>query len=177
VLDGGFVVDHGHYAVAFPWDDIESVRETLLDVRSYGVHVRTERLLDVRRRDGERVKLNSHFREVDALAEAIESAVTERLLPKARDALEKGRPVGFGPVRLTPQGFDDGGLQVLPWEEYDGATIKEGFLNVRKRGQKSDWFSRPLGELPNGRILLALLPRTPGLNPFANSQTANTQTG
>jgi hypothetical protein len=165
VLDGGLVVDHGHYAVAFPWDEIESVKEALLDVRYYGFSVRTDRLLDVRRRDGEQVKLNSHFRDIDALCEAIQSRVTDCLLPKAREALRQGRPVGFGPVRLTAQGFDDGGRHLLAWEDYEGATIKEGFLNVRRCGQKSDWFSRPLGEIANARVLLALLPREPGSRP------------
>lgn len=42
-------------------------------------------------RDGKTVRLNSHYRDVDGLFEVIQAAVFERLLPKAREALEAGR--------------------------------------------------------------------------------------
>jgi hypothetical protein len=156
LLDRGFVVDHGSHSVAFPWDEIDSVREIRSEIISHGAY-HVERLLEVRRRDGKTVRLNTYYRDADALYEAIQAAVFERLFPRAREALEAGRPVGFGPVRLTAEGFDDGGLQLLPWVEYAGFTVNKAFLNIRKRGQKSDWFSRALREIPNARVLLALL--------------------
>ena len=160
VLDRGFVVDHGSHAVAFPWAEINSVREIRSEVIAHGgYHV--ESVLEVKRRDGKSVRLNTHYRDADALFEMIQATVLERLLPKAREALEAGRPVGFGPVRLTTQGFDDGGLQLLPWVEFAGFTVDKAFLTIRKRGQKYDWFSRALRDIPNARVLVALLQAGP----------------
>ena len=84
VLDRGFVVDHGTRAVAFPWDEIESVREIRSEGMAHGGH-HVERVLEVRRRDGNSVRLNTHYRDADALT-VIQAAVFERLLPKARQA-------------------------------------------------------------------------------------------
>ncbi len=64
-------------------------------------------------------------------------------------------------MRLTAQGFDDGGLQLLPWVDYAGFTVDKAFLTIRKRGQKSDWFSRALRDIPNARVLIALLQAGP----------------
>ncbi len=160
LLEHGFVVEDGHRVLAFRWDEIESLRESITEVIGHGVHY-VERTLVVCRRDGKTARLHSHYKDIDELCEAIQAAVCTRLVARAKKAIAEGKPVGFGPVRLTREGFDDGGLKLLPWKEYAGAVVEKGYLNVRSWGQKSDWFSRPMGDITNFRVLLALLPGNP----------------
>lgn len=73
-------------------------------------------------------------------AEAEEAGATLRLVQRAIDKIDNGRPVPFGICELTGKAIEHEGLQLMPWTpfsrsaseriERDGQTLEEALLPV-----------------------------------------------
>jgi hypothetical protein len=95
------------------------------------------------------------------LGESIERALTERLLPPAMAARDRGEVVWFGPIAIGPQGIAVApGRESLPWTEFGGLALVGRELVVVRRpagGQPPAPAPRPsvLGDaIHNFRVLM-----------------------
>ena len=179
VFANGFVSIRRKKVFSCRWDEIASVRESMSKVDNprgefhlalqLSCFLSQEHWLIVKRRDGKEIRLDGHIRDIQDLGNILQSEAMARLLPRAVEALKQGRPVGFGPVRLTPEGLDTGN-EALGWDKVESVllgpdmpvesqhmTFSTSILTIRKRGMKNDWFSRAFGDIPNALVLLALL--------------------
>lgn len=163
VFTDGFVSFWVRRVFVCRWDEIDTVTETITNVYLHGVFTHTEHHLRVKRRDGKQLAIDANLKGIQELCNTVQSEALTRLYPIAVQALKNGCRVGFGPLRLSSEGIDNG-TEVLWWGEIERVELDAGILTVRAWGMKRDWFSRPLGEIPNARILLALL------EPFSSAE-------
>jgi hypothetical protein len=103
----------------------------------------------------------SYRRDAEAVADVIQQRLVPYLLPRARKAVRAGDEVAFGPLRVLPTGLATGGGPLggeseLPWREVARIELTNGHLVVTARGG-AVWFQAAYGDVPNARVLLALL--------------------
>lgn len=107
-------------------------------------------------RDGSRVTVASPLRGVEELSDAIEREVTRRLLPQAAEAMAKGETLQFGPISIDRQRIGYKG-RAVPWGEVEEVQLRFGSVGVRRAGKAQFEWSEFLVNIPNARVLLALL--------------------
>jgi hypothetical protein len=156
VFDDGFVSRHRGRAFPCRWDHIETVTESITNVYLNGSYSHTAHKLVIQRQDGKQITLDQDIDSIQELAETIQGNAVQHLLPRAAKALNSGKAVGFGPVRLTENGIDNG-KDLLAWDEIEGVKLEHGILSIRKKGLQKDWFSRPIAEMPNARVFLGVV--------------------
>ncbi len=113
-------------------------------------------------RNNEKVHVDYHFADVDALGQVILQSTTDALLPAMRQAFYAGQSLGFGPIAVDRYGVHVGG-NALGWAEVASLTWKPGllasdraFLHVNRGGAWMAWAKVPVAEVVNYQVLMAL---------------------
>jgi hypothetical protein len=103
--------------------------------------------------DGEQVRFNHSLSNYNVMADFVQRATSERLLPAARRELS-GPGVRFGSLQLSHEGLTLGNER-LPWSVITNIRAGRGFLCVvDMRGKQHDI---ALQDVPNYPVLLKLL--------------------
>jgi hypothetical protein len=82
------------------------------------------------------------------LAQTIQQEVARQLMPRLQAAVEEGSWLGFGAVRLSRTGLQQG-EQILPWEAVERIEIGSGTVTVHRRGRRRRWLEVAVDEIPN----------------------------
>jgi hypothetical protein len=148
LYDDGLRWKHFGREYEYAWDEVSEL------YRSERVVNRTWRfgVLKLVFTDGAVAKFKNALTGYDRLADTLQQATAQALLPEARAALE-GDGVDFGPVRLSPEGvaIDD---DLFSFEKMKRIGIVNGHL-VCKAGRKEK--DLPLAKIPNYQLLFNLL--------------------
>lgn len=103
--------------------------------------------------DGTEVRFNHVLSDYNQFAGYVQQASAERLLPAARAALDRSGAI-FGRIHVSREGLTVG-HEVTPWAAMNQVWVGNGYLGwYDTRGYKREF---PLKDLPNYRVLLALL--------------------
>lgn len=158
----GFVYKDRKGEKAVGWVDVDGVYQRIVRVYQAGVEVDVQDSYTIVLRDGSKIVVDYHLADIDSFGAAVTSAVTERLLPFARQAFRAGQALDFGAVRIDGWGLHAAGKS-LPWNEVQGISWKQGilssdraFLQIRKVGGLLAWAKLPIEEIKNYPVLIAL---------------------
>ena len=157
VYEGGFTYREGSNLAYIPWDEVVSIRQRaerlayfggLIRRTVYEVHIRTDK--------DEQILLGNLYRRINQLSVRLEEHITAVLLPKIKARLADGEHVPFNETLQVSANGIHAETQVLPWEQVGAAKVENRRLNITTQGGDI-WFSAPLREVENIRLLLALI--------------------
>jgi hypothetical protein len=140
---GGLVCVLADRCLVVPWDDVQSVWD---GGRRFRTHA------------GAEVILPTTLDDWPALAEALYRETFQRMTICTSAMLLGGRPVEFGPIRLTRDEVAVGDRRV-PWAEVSRAVLARGRLLVFRAGERLPALDVPLAEVPNLHALWAVVER------------------
>ncbi|HVY45092.1 MAG TPA: DUF6585 family protein [Minicystis sp.] len=137
------------------WEDVASVRASIVHViGGSGPGMRGFVALD--KRAGGKLEIGARVEALEQVRDVVRKATFPLLYPPVVAALERGEPVGFGPVILRRDGLvKDGRFE--PWSAIEQAMIWEGKLEVRKTGSVLAWFKLKTRDIPNVHVLMAAI--------------------
>ncbi len=168
LCEGGLhVTDARGRGRSIAWHDVNGVTHKIL--RVYRPQLLGEpELVDIQDeytlllRNNEKVDVDYHFADVDALGQVILQRTMEALFPAMRQAFYAGQSLGFGPIAVDRYGVHVGG-NALGWAEVASLTWKPGllasdraFLHVNRAGAWMAWAKVPVAEVVNYQVLMAL---------------------
>lgn len=154
VFENGFVLLRGKAALTILWDEIKYLREASWDLTGVDMRVETHA--------GQRVQLDSTFRNSSSLAQSIRVPANASLFGRAETQLTHNSPIEFDSLSLLVSGLAKGGEQIL-WDDVDRITLKHTgkcykFV-IHKSGKGRSWYERSAPYFPNLRVFLALVRR------------------
>jgi hypothetical protein len=147
----------GRNLKVFRWDEVNRIYITSI---RYGIlklswSRKTEAILHFH--DGQRLRIQQSFEKIETLLEKTKQYVYPILFNRYRNAFNRGNPIPFGPIILTPQGIVNG-RKTLRWQELGEIDLQGGFLHLRpvqkSRGAKH---SIPVHRIPNIDLCMQLL--------------------
>jgi uncharacterized protein DUF6585 len=168
VCAGGlFITDARGRGRSIAWHDVNGVTHKIVRVMERAmlgeaeeVGVRDEYTLFLR--NDEKVHVDYHFADVEALGQAILEQTTAALLPGMRQAFHAGQSIGFGPIAIDRYRVHVGGSSI-GWEEVSSLEWKTGliaseraYLHVNRGGAWLAWGKVPVDEVVNYTVLMAL---------------------
>lgn len=154
----GIAVMRGESLRSIVWDEIETVRLEIVNVRVNGIPAGTHCTCKLQTTTGAPLVLDLWLDGVMELAQRIEDEACRRRLPRAASVVASGGTVEFGrALAVSAQGISKRGGEPLPWSEIESIVLADGFITVRKRGKRLPWARRSYGALPNAPVFLALV--------------------
>lgn len=155
----GFSYREGSNLAFIKYNDVTSLRQNAERIAYFGGLVRRVVYRAViKTAQDETIILNNVYNRVEELSARLEQAITSALKPGAEQALNAGQRVAFGEsLALSADGLHNG-ARGLPWTDLDSWGIQRGRLIFHSKSG-GEWYTIPIGEVDNIRLLLDLLPR------------------
>jgi hypothetical protein len=100
--------------------------------------------------------LNGDYDRIETLTDAIRANTLAALVERAREELDAGRSVTFGPWSLESAALVVRGTR-LPRAVLDRVDLRSGTLYVCAKQRDEAWAEQDVAEIPNVHVLLALL--------------------
>jgi hypothetical protein len=166
LYDNGFSFREGGRTVLFLYHEIKSLRQRGEQLAYFGGLIRrsTFRFTLTTIRD-ERMVLTNLYKNVGQLGARMEAKINPIRAPQIDERLSKGEKIPFSDsLRLSQTGLHEGGRE-LSWDNFGGYKIQGGRLRLFTRSDGSEWFSVPLGDVDNIKLLLNLLKRQETVSP------------
>lgn len=157
VYEKGFTYRRGSQLAYIRYSEVIRTRQAGGITRYFGGLVKrnTFQFTVITERD-EIVPLNSLYKNLDELTLKIEAEIYRVLLPKLNSKLANGEQIRFyDDLSLSTDGIIQDNRD-LKWDDFAGQTIEAGQLHL-KQTDGTIWHSRPLAEIENIRLFLALL--------------------
>jgi hypothetical protein len=133
----------------FRWDAVDEVRQSVTKYYRNGVHTNTLYVYTVRTNDGQTLKFNNRFAQIEALGNAIQRNVSAALLPRYVQTLNSRQRLSFGPLAIDRQGLYAGNKS-LPWAEIEAIKIQNGTIAIKNvAGDWYNWAPVELAHVPN----------------------------
>lgn len=157
VYKRGFSYREGSFIAFIRFDDIASIRQKAEQMSYFGGIVRrTVYRVTITTTQDEIIRLNNLYRKMQDLSVRLEVAVTQVIRPRIEAKLQAGEQVTFtSSLSMSATGLHHA-EQVLPWESYQGYSVKGGMLQIMAQ-DNSIWYSTPLEDVDNLRLLVDLL--------------------
>ncbi|WP_406298538.1 hypothetical protein OG948_24475 [Embleya sp. NBC_00888] len=147
----------GRVPEPYTWDEIDGIRRRSAKVTT-GITSATIHELWVSPREGDEIEVNDVYKGAARFADELDKAFTRVRLPQDRDRLKAGERVDFFGAHLDPAGV--GCLdQRLDWREVDRVTVKQGWLEIHRRGDRKPWARLPAEAVLNLSVFVALATR------------------
>ncbi len=185
LFEQGFVISCGGQTISGRWDDIVSVTQrimtVLLFVTSYTSYKYTLTLAN-----GETMRVDNSFGDIEELGQAIQQRSAKALLPHATESYQSGASLRFGVISISQAGISNG-KETVPWSDIDRVTFGEmtvlgrdsGYRNnnnyvqvtydalvINRKNQKLlpwlPWVKTPVAKVPNVYVFMSLVDRIQG---------------
>lgn len=144
----------GRASEAYSWDDIAGIRRRGVSVTN-GITSATVHELWVRPHEGAEIAVNDAYMGAARFADELEKAFTRVRLPQDSERLKAGERIDFFGAHLDPDGL--GYLtHRLAWREVDRVAVKQGYLEIHRRGEGKPWASLPVEMVQNLSVFVAL---------------------
>jgi hypothetical protein len=131
LFEHGFVQVTGAGPQVYRWDEV--LTSSVQSVKVGLEHVQNYRLAF---RDGRQVRLRNVSTDMFTFGPLIQEAVACAQLPKVTAHVRGGQPASFGTFTVTHNGITVGRKDELPWREVSGIEVLNGFVFVKRGGQK-----------------------------------------
>ncbi len=150
------------------WEEISNLRETVATLRAGEEEVRQVRELFIETRDGKRVDLLG-LEDIEELWDEIGRNVARAVLSDRVAQVEAGRPLSFGPFRVSAQGVGrtvKGEDQIVAWAGIHSVRQEPGNLSLYPRiavevqpgypSETDTWACELRSQVPNVHTFIAL---------------------
>ena len=158
LYDSGFTYSDSKGQASMRWDEIAAVWTQYV----HGSKGRTRlAAYIVQGRDGTKIVLNPNtIAKGQALGQYIQQRSLDTLVPAYLNVYHNGQTLGFGPVQLSRAGLavQD---KTLPWDHVQNASANGWLLTINQSGLKA-WATLEVSQIPNVRVLLAVIERLTG---------------
>jgi Family of unknown function (DUF6585) len=168
LYEQGMVVQRGRQTHLVPYEEIDMLWEQIMwqgGRRRRMLPGRTH-VYTLRTRDRRTLRLSDQFADIREAGEIVQQEVLRRSLPAAVAAYQAGEALPFGPLTISHAGLARG-KAAIPWAEVVRVSVTEGHyrdttawtykLQVTRIGQRRPWLEVALHQIPNSRVLFALL--------------------
>ena len=161
---GGIVHSHFRKRRIIPWEDIESVKQAIIDHYMNGAFTKTTYHYTLVLEDGTRlIYTNYRLQNIEKLGKKIMDQTTKVILPWAKRVYNKGKVVHFGSLGVSQDGLHYGS-SLLEWEDIKGVKLKDGYILVSKRGKWMKWCTISASSIPNLQVFLTMVNQIVGLD-------------
>ncbi|MFF3614876.1 DUF6585 family protein [Streptomyces sp. NPDC002580] len=142
--------------LAFRWDSTVALQEI---TESYvnGIHVSTGHRYTLRKQDGTARKVTNFYDEPERWGPFIQQEIAAAQMPGMLRMLEEGRQLAFGDISLDRDGVATAKRGGVTWPEIEDVRVDNGMLALRKAGKWLSWSSKPVKNIPNFLLFLALV--------------------
>ena len=156
-FERGFHYREGSKVTAIAYSEIVSIRQQGARTSYFGGLVRRNSLTFVMQTaEAEIIRLDRLYRRLEELTLRLEQQALAARMPLVKAQIKDGKREGFSAtLKLGAEGLYEGG-RYLPWAQYGGYRAKGGQLVVLTE-DNADWYTVPLADVDNIRLLLALL--------------------
>jgi hypothetical protein len=155
VFPEGVVCLHPRWSQTFFWDEVTALWEK----KTAGHWARVWKgslIFTVQRANGPEIHFDDSLPRLKELGEILHKETLPHLLPRTLAVYEAGDILPFGKLRLNLQGLSHDN-ETLLWRDVQGVTLTGHLLTVNKTGKWLTWYSVPVAEIPNVRVLQALV--------------------
>lgn len=153
----GLSIQRGRRGSALRWDDIRQVHTRSVRYGLGRFPWGRQDSLVLFTRDGRRFHLDQSLSDYDVLVETVKRNVYPPLLDAYTRAFNHGQSIPFGPLRLTPEGIQNG-RKILRWQNVALARLERGWLEAlpadRRAGPKLRFAA---WSIPNVDLCLQLI--------------------
>ncbi|MEV7276979.1 DUF6585 family protein [Streptomyces sp. NPDC093111] len=139
---------------AYTWDEIASVTRQDIQVTN-GVTSATTHRLTIRPEQGPEIVLGDEYSGMVPFAEGLGDAFSRARVPRDAARLEAGERIGFGVVDIDISGIGQGDRRI-GWPEVERIDVKQGRVEIRRRGDRKPWLTLPAPGFPNLTVFLTL---------------------
>jgi hypothetical protein len=138
------------------WDEVRAVFQEITRHTVNGVPAGTSHSYKVRCRDGRELVFGDDLVGVASLGEQLQRATTQRLLPGAVEAFDRGEIVEFGDVSVSAKGVRLRTSRLLAWSSVRLLDVEEGYLTFDGPGGNGP-DRLEVSRIPNLMMFLALV--------------------
>lgn len=114
------------------WHQVKEIYRNLVDFVS--LISKKFRVYDLVLEDGRKLRVDQNYDSIDELGRHLELQVSTAQHAAASVKLERGEPLRFGPVTITPSGFSWGRKQ-LPWNAVESVGVNRGHFVIARRAE------------------------------------------
>jgi uncharacterized protein DUF6585 len=141
------------------WPDVTAVWQQVTKHYTNGVYTGTTHSYTVQTNTGEKVVLDDRLgKKVEELGNAVQTAVTNSLLPRSWQTLQNGQRLTFGPLAMDRDKLY-AGKKELRWDEIKAIKIDKGMVSIRKDQSWLNWANASVPQIPNFFVFLELVSR------------------
>ncbi|MET9409165.1 DUF6585 family protein [Streptomyces sp. NPDC002935] len=142
--------------VAFRWDSMTALQEI---TESYvnGIYVGTGYRYTLHKQDGTVRKVTNFYAEPERWGPFIQQEIAGAQLPGMLRILQEGQQLTFGDISLNRHGVATRKRGAVTWTEIEDVRVDNGVLALRKSGKWLSWSSKPVKDIPNFLLFLALV--------------------
>ncbi|MFE5977882.1 DUF6585 family protein [Streptomyces sp. NPDC056460] len=138
----------------YTWDEIAAV--TRQDIRvTNGITGAGTHRLTIEAEHGAEIVVGDEFDGIVPFAEGLCDAFSRARVPRDAARLEAGERIGFGVVGIDLSGITQGGRRI-PWQEVERVDVRQGVVEIRRRGDRTPWTTLPAPGFPNLAVFLTL---------------------
>ncbi|MFL5803729.1 MAG: DUF6585 family protein [Roseiflexaceae bacterium] len=168
LYEQGVVVQRGRQVQLVRYEEIDVLWEQIMwqGGRDRPMLPSRTHVYTLRTRDRRTLRLSDQFAGIRQAGALMQQEMLRRSLPAAVAAYQVGEALSFGPLTICQAGLARK-QGALPWAEVARVSIIEGRyrdsaawtykLQVTRIGQRRPWLEIDLQQIPNSRLLLALL--------------------
>jgi hypothetical protein len=164
----GLVMQRGRQTRLVRYEEIDALWEQILWQGGQSQHMLPGRthVYTFQTRDRRTMRLSDQFADISSAGAFVQQEVLRYKLPLAIAGYQAGASLPFGSLTISRAGLARG-KATLPWTEvvsvsvtvgrYRGAAVWTYKLQVMRIGERRPWLEIDLEQIPNSRVLLALL--------------------
>lgn len=143
------------------WEDVAIVRRVpVMNLPLLGFRFDVQ--LELAGKPGVAVQLSHRSRDVDELADLIESRTQSSVVERSLASIEAYGRLDLGPISLDAAGISYDS-EVLPWQQVAGCRRFERVFQILKKGAATPWLSLPGDRIPNTRACGSLIEKAAGV--------------
>ena len=154
----GLALVRGRRGRAMAWPDVRALWSHAVRTGLPGLTSSRRLRLELEARDGRRLKIDDTLEEFEGLAQAVKARVYPLLLADYTRSFNEHQVLPFGPLRLGPEGLEDGPRPPFAWTEVRGAQLADGRLKVQtSRAGRQATLTYPAHRIPNVELCAQLI--------------------
>ena len=154
----GVAIVRGRRGRAVTWAEVRALWSRAVRTGLPGLTSARRMRLELEATDGRRLRLDDSLEDFEVLALAVKSHVFPLLLAVYTRSFNDRQILAFGPIRLGPEGIEDGRRPPYGWSEVRGAQLASGRLQVQtSRPGRQSTLTYPAHRIPNVELCAQLI--------------------
>ncbi|MBN0047106.1 hypothetical protein JS756_23970 [Streptomyces actuosus] len=149
-------IDRKGRAAAFRWDSMMALQE-VTETYVNGFHTATMYRYTLHKKDGTVRKITNFYDQPENWGPFIQQEIASAQLPGMLRMLDEGQQLTFGDVSLNRGGIATPKRGAVTWAEIEDVRVDNGRVALRKSGKWLSWSSKPVKNIPNFVLFLALV--------------------